>query len=71
MIERHYSPRELSELSGVREGTLAAWRLRNKQQPHAPACGPCWVKLGRCVRYPAAAVSAWLSQRGNVATPTK
>jgi predicted DNA-binding transcriptional regulator AlpA len=29
------------------------------------------VKLGRLVRYPASAVSAWLSQREHVATPTK
>ena len=71
MIERHYSPRELAELCGVREGTLAAWRHRSKKEPTAPARGPRFVKLGRVVRYPAASVQAWLSQRELVATPTK
>lgn len=69
MIERHYSPRELSELSDIREGTLAAWRHRSKKEPSAPARGPRFVKLGRVVRYPAAAVQEWLAQREHVATP--
>lgn len=71
MIERHYSPRELSELSDIPTGTLAQWRLRSKSRPHAPAYGPRFVKLGRCVRYPASSVQTWLSQREHVATPTK
>ncbi len=71
MIEKHFSPRELSELSGVRETTLAQWRHRSKKEPLAPVRGPRFVKLGgRCVRYPASAVQAWLSQREHVATPT-
>ena len=69
MIERHYSPRELAELSGIRETTLAQWRHRAKKEPTAPARGPRFVKLGRLVRYPAASVQAWLSQREHVATP--
>ncbi len=71
IVEKHYSPREVAELTGVREGTLAAWRHRSKKEPAAPARGPLFVKLGRVVRYPASAVSAWLSQREHVATPTK
>lgn len=70
MIEKHFSPRELAELAGVRETTLAQWRHRAKKEPTAPARGPRFVKLGRLVRYPAASVQAWLSQRELVATPT-
>ena len=71
MIEKHFSPRELAELSGIREGTLAAWRHRSKKEPGAPARGPSFVRLGRCVRYPAASVHVWLSQRELVATSAK
>jgi predicted DNA-binding transcriptional regulator AlpA len=67
VIEKHYSPRELAELSGVRETTLAAWRCRSGKHPSAVARGPRFIKLGRCVRYPAAAVQSWLSQRGDAA----
>jgi len=66
MIEKHYSPRELAELSGIREGTLASWRCRGRRDPSA-ARGPRFVRLGRCVRYPAAAVREWLQQREAVA----
>jgi len=60
IVEKHYSPRELAELCGIREGTLAQWRRRSH--------GPSFVKLGRSVRYSAAAVQEWLSQRERVAT---
>jgi predicted DNA-binding transcriptional regulator AlpA len=69
VIEKHFSPRELAELSGVRETTLAQWRHRAKKEPHAPARGPKFTKLGRLVRYPSSSVQAWLSQRELVATP--
>lgn len=69
MIDRHYSPRELSSISGIPETTLAAWRCRSRKEPHSPAHGPRFIRLGRCVRYPAAAVEAWLGQRELVATP--
>jgi len=66
MIEKHFTPRELAELSGIREGTLASWRCRGRRDP-AAARGPRFVRLGRCVRYPAAAVREWLQQREAVA----
>ncbi len=69
IVEKHLSPREVAELAGVREGTLAAWRYRSKKEPGSPRRGPAFVKLGRVVRYPAAAVNVWL-QREHVATPT-
>ena len=69
MIEKHFSPRELSEAYGIRETTLAQWRLRDKKDPCRPARGPKFVKFGRLVRYPAASVSAWLAQREHSATP--
>lgn len=71
MIEKHYSPRELSELYGVRETTLAQWRHRSKKEPSAPGRGPRFRKLGRLVRYAESDVRAWLSQRELVATPAK
>jgi predicted DNA-binding transcriptional regulator AlpA len=71
LVEKHFSPRELSELADIPTTTLSQWRFRSKSHPHAPAHGPRFVKLGRLVRYPASAVSAWLSQREHVATPTK
>lgn len=71
LLEKHLSPRELSELSDIPVTTLSQWRFRSKSQPHAPANGPRFVKLGRLVRYPASAVQAWLSQREHVATPSK
>lgn len=69
MIEKHFSPRELSELYAIPTATLAQWRHRSRKQPAAPARGPRFVKLGRLVRYPAAGVQAWASQREHVATP--
>ncbi len=57
MIERLLSPRELSELVGVRENTLAAWRSRKAE--HAPP----YLTLGRAVRYRESDVRAWLAQR--------
>lgn len=70
MIEKHFSPRELSELYAIPTATLAQWRHRAKKEPSAPARGPRFVKLGRLVRYPAASVAAWASQRELVATPS-
>lgn len=69
MIEKHYTPRELSTLYGIRETTLAQWRYRAKKEPAAPARGPRFTKLGRLVRYAESDVRAWLSQRELVATP--
>ncbi len=71
LVEKHFSPRELSEIAAIPTTTLAQWRFRSKSQPHAPARGPRFVKLGRLVRYPASSVQAWLSQREHVATPAK
>jgi predicted DNA-binding transcriptional regulator AlpA len=69
IVEKHFSPRELAELYGIQQGTLAQWRLRDKRDPASPARGPRFVKFGRLVRYPAAAVREWLSQRAQVSTP--
>ena len=71
IVEKHFSPREVAEIADIREGTLAAWRYRSKKEPGSPQRGPTFVKLGRLVRYPAAGVKAWLSQRERDATPAK
>jgi predicted DNA-binding transcriptional regulator AlpA len=70
VIEKHFSPRELAELYGIRESTLAQWRFRSKKEPSAPARGPRFVKVGRLVRYPESGVKAWDCQRELVSTPT-
>jgi hypothetical protein len=71
IVEKHFSPREVAEIADIREGTLAAWRYRSKKEPGSPQRGPAFVKLGRLVRYPAAGVKAWLSQREHDATLAK
>jgi len=57
MLERHFTARELSEAVGIRECTLAAWRLRKTSN------APRFVKLGRLVRYPESDVRRWLAER--------
>lgn len=68
-LERHLSPRELSELYAIPTATLAQWRHRARKEPAAPARGPRFVKFGRLVRYPESGVQTWASQRELVATP--
>jgi predicted DNA-binding transcriptional regulator AlpA len=63
MIERHYSPRELAELTGLREGTLAQWRSRQNKRPGSKPSGPKWRQLGRSIRYAERDVLAWLAER--------
>ena len=69
MIEKHYTPRELAELSGIRDATLAQWRHRSMKEPLAPSCGPRFTKLGRLVRYAESDVRGWLARRESVAMP--
>ena len=57
MIDAMMTAREVSQLTGIREQTLAAWRCR--KTPAAPQ----WLKLGRAVRYRESAVKAWLSAK--------
>ena len=71
MIEKHFSARQLSELYGVRETTLAQWRHRSKKEPSAPARGPRFKKFGRLVRYAESDVRNWASQRELVAASAK
>lgn len=63
MIEPHLTARQLAELTGIREGTLAAWRSRENRRPNSKPVGPRWKRLGRAVRYAEADVRAWLAQR--------
>lgn len=57
MIERLLTPRELAELSGIRESTLAAWRSRKTRG------APPFMKFGRLVRYRQSAVVRWLAEQ--------
>jgi predicted DNA-binding transcriptional regulator AlpA len=48
---------EVEALTGLRVKTLQRWRYLNQ--------GPRFVRLGRCVRYPAADLRRWIdSQTG-------
>ena len=46
------TPAELREWLKVSESTMNQWRWLNR--------GPRWIKVGRHVRYPRAAVREWL-----------
>jgi len=49
-----YTPEQVSELTGLSLGTLSNWRSQGR--------GPAYRKLGRAIRYPAAARSTpWLA----------
>lgn len=63
MVERHLTARELAALTGIREGTLAAWRSRENKRPDSKPIGPRWKRFGRAVRYPESGVSEWMGQR--------
>ncbi len=63
MIEPHLTPRQLAELTGISEGTLAQWRCRQLKRPTSKPLGPRWKRLGRSVRYAEADVRAWLTER--------
>jgi predicted DNA-binding transcriptional regulator AlpA len=43
---------EVEALTGLRVKTLQRWRYLNQ--------GPRFVRLGRCVRYPAADLRSWI-----------
>jgi hypothetical protein len=48
------TPRDTAARLGVKPVTLTDWRYRNR--------GPAWVRVGRLIRYPAAALDAWLAE---------
>lgn len=55
------TPQQVSANTGIAVGTLANWRVAGT--------GPAFVKVGRLVRYDAAAVEAWKqSQSAQVAS---
>ena len=50
-----FTETEVSELTGLKIKTLQRWRFLNQ--------GPRFVRLGRCVRYPAAALHQWVNDQ--------
>lgn len=46
---------EVSDLTGLKIKTLQRWRFLNQ--------GPRFVRLGRCVRYPAADLHRWINSQ--------
>jgi len=57
-----FTEAEVEALTGLRVKTLQRWRYLNQ--------GPRFVRLGRCVRYPAADLRRWIdSQAGGGERP--
>ena len=54
-MERMATPRDLAEVLGVPEHTLAQWRSQGK--------GPAYVKVGRYVRYDWSDVKRWIAEQ--------
>jgi predicted DNA-binding transcriptional regulator AlpA len=50
-----YNEKEVEALTGLKVKTLQQWRSLNR--------GPRFVRLGRCVRYPADSLRAWINSR--------
>ena len=47
-----FTETEVAELTGLKVKTLQRWRFLNR--------GPRFVRLGRCVRYPASDLQRWI-----------
>lgn len=63
MTDRLLSTRETAELLGVREGTLAAWRCRERDTPPDERRGPPFVRVGRSVKYRELSIQQWIAAR--------
>ena len=50
------TPAEVAEILGIKEQTLTAWRCRGSQ-------GLEHIRVGRCIRYRAEAIEAFLNER--------
>lgn len=57
------TPEQAAARLGVAVQTLAKWRVQGT--------GPQYCKAGRCVRYPADAVDAWLASRARTSTSAR
>jgi predicted DNA-binding transcriptional regulator AlpA len=61
-----FTESEVAELTGLKVKTLQRWRFLNQ--------GPRFVRLGRCVRYPAESLLHWINSQpggGDEAEPVK
>lgn len=61
--DRLLSTRETAELLGVREGTLSAWRCRERNTPPEERRGPPFVRVGRSVKYREVSIQQWIAAR--------
>jgi excisionase family DNA binding protein len=59
--ERLLRPKEVAEILGVPQSTLYAWRYRGD--------GPPAIRVGKHLRYPAAALNEWLNDQGSGRAP--
>ena len=53
--EEFMTPKELEQFTGLKMGTLANWRTKNK--------GPSYLKLGRRVLYTKKEINKWLKKQ--------
>ncbi len=51
----YLTTRQLAELIGISEISLAQWRARGQ--------GPAFIRLGRTIRYARADVDAWITSK--------
>ena len=51
-----YTEREAASILNIRVSTLRKWRLHKVR-------GPRWIRIGRCVRYPAEPLALYLATR--------
>jgi excisionase family DNA binding protein len=59
--ERLLRPMEVAEILGVPQSTLYAWRYRGD--------GPPAIRVGKHLRYLAAALNEWLNDQGSGRAP--
>jgi predicted DNA-binding transcriptional regulator AlpA len=58
-----YTEEEVEQATGLRVKTLQRWRHENR--------GPRFVRLGRCVRYPAADLRRWIEDQAGGGAPVQ
>ncbi len=59
MTRKLLTPSQVSEITGIAEGTLAQWRYKK--------IGPPWYKLGRHCRYDEAELLMWIQENAQEA----
>jgi len=59
-VELHLTSAELELRFSLGRGVARVWRQRR--------CGPPWVKLHKCVRYPLSGIKSWIADQQAIAS---